>query len=381
MSTLKPLKVIFLIENFLFLFRNISFTNKRLVYLMYFSLLLEISICVSNIIVCGYFNSIFRITEILFLYLCYATSLFLIIVALYHSKSFKKLLTIVNTNSTIFFNDDLYLRHFKKKSCLIIAAFLLYSITKIIFTLVTTKYGEFLKYGVSRYFVYMFVVNVVTSDLRYFFEYLVLYLIIYILSEQVKCVIRLVVNETKVVYKISGEIKSADITPVVTPRERHEKIQQWSVLYTRLAEATRIFNRIFGFQITVMLTTAISYISIYIYSMVFMSVDGYIKTDIFMKIGTKLIYYNIEIFFLSIAAQGLHNDVTDLKRSLAMLLTYSLQDYEVYRATKDLLRLVSNRQLQIQAFGSITVDMSLPPTCIILFTTYTVIALQFNNVL
>ncbi|CAK1595991.1 unnamed protein product [Parnassius mnemosyne] len=210
---------------------------------------------------------------------------------------------------------------------------------------------------------------------------MVLYSILYILSEQVKCVIRLVVNETKVVYKISEEIKSADITRVVSPRERYEKIQQWSVLYTRLAEATRIFNRIFGFQITVMLTTAISYISIYIYSMVFMSVDGYIKTDIFMKIGTKLIYYNIEIFFLSIAAQRLQNDVTDLKRSLAMLLTYSLQDYEVYRATKDLLRLVFNRQLQIQAFGSITVDMSLPPASIILFTTYTVIALQFNNVL
>ncbi|CAK1595993.1 unnamed protein product [Parnassius mnemosyne] len=104
-------------------------------------------------------------------------------------------------------------------------------------------------------------------------------------------------------------------------------------------------------------------------------------TWLLLKICIKIILNQVEIFLLSKSAQKMQNNVDTLKRSLAKLLTYSLQDIEIYRATKDLLRFVSKRPLQIRAFGSIVVDMSLPPTCIMLFTSYTVIALQFNNVL
>ncbi|CAK1595992.1 unnamed protein product [Parnassius mnemosyne] len=87
------------------------------------------------------------------------------------------------------------------------------------------------------------------------------------------------------------------------------------------------------------------------------------------------------VLTLSSAAQRVHNNVATIKRRLGKLLIQSISNESCYHATKDLLRLVSNRQIQIKAFGSVTIDMSLPPTCIIMFTSYTVIALQFNNVL
>lgn len=71
-------------------------------------------------------------------------------------------------------------------------------------------------------------------------------------------------------------------------------------------------------------------------------------------------------------------------RSRRQKLIYSIfiiSDVQSYEVTKDLLQHISNGRTQIQAFGSINVDMSLPPTFIMLFTSYTVIALQFNNVL
>ncbi|CAG5031775.1 unnamed protein product [Parnassius apollo] len=170
--------------------------------------------------------------------------------------------------------------------------------------------------------------------------------------------------------------------PVLTYREQSNKIQQWSFAYTHLIEATKLFNFIFGLQITVMLLSAIAYISIFLYAFTFISVTIFkTKRWALFKICFKLVLNQVEIVFLSKAAQKMQNNVDILKRCLAKLQIYSLQDIEIYRATKDLLRFVSNRPLQIRAFGSIVVDMSLPPTCVMLFTSYTIIALQFNNVL
>ncbi|CAG5031759.1 unnamed protein product [Parnassius apollo] len=196
-----------------------------------------------------------------------------------------------------------------------------------------------------------------------------------------KCIIQLVVEETNTLDESFEEVEDGELR-ILTYKEQIKKIQQWSFVYTHLAKATKLFNVIFGLQITVMLVSAIAYISTFLYTFIFISVNVHKnKSWVLFKICIKLILNQAGILLLSKAAQKMQNNVDMLKRCLATLLTYSLHDIEMYRATKDLLRFVSKRPLQIRAFGSIVVDMSLPPTCVMLFTSYTIIALQFNNVL
>lgn len=63
-----------------------------------------------------------------------------------------------------------------------------------------------------------------------------------------------------------------------------------------------------------------------------------------------------------------------------IFLTFNVSGQDYYKATKNLLRLVSTRPIRTETFGSIPVDMSLVPSCVIFITYYTVIALQFNNI-
>ncbi|XP_045529457.1 uncharacterized protein LOC123717493 [Pieris brassicae] len=83
---------------------------------------------------------------------------------------------------------------------------------------------------------------------------------------------------------------------------------------------------------------------------------------------------------LTSSAQTLQTSADCLRRQLARLLIYCPINHSSYRATKDLLQLVATRKLRTRAFGSLAIDMTLLPSSVMFFTSYTVIALQFNNV-
>lgn len=54
---------------------------------------------------------------------------------------------------------------------------------------------------------------------------------------------------------------------------------------------------------------------------------------------------------------------------------------KIYKETLNFLHLVSNRPIITQAFGNINIDMTLIPKFIMFCTSYTIVALQLNNVL
>ncbi|XP_028158357.1 uncharacterized protein LOC114351372 [Ostrinia furnacalis] len=86
------------------------------------------------------------------------------------------------------------------------------------------------------------------------------------------------------------------------------------------------------------------------------------------------------LYMLSRAAQRMENSADVLRRRLCKLLVLSQPSDDYHKATKDLLRMMSTRPIHARAFGCINVDMTLLPACVSFFTSYTVIALQFNNV-
>lgn len=65
-----------------------------------------------------------------------------------------------------------------------------------------------------------------------------------------------------------------------------------------------------------------------------------------------------------------------------MLFTYYLISADVnFQPTKEFLQYISAHPIKTQALGFINIDMALVPKFIMFFTTYTVIILQFNNVI
>ncbi|XP_068632024.1 uncharacterized protein [Battus philenor] len=199
-------------------------------------------------------------------------------------------------------------------------------------------------------------INIAIWHIRFMYEFVVMYIILCFMSEQLECIIRSV-ERKKTPVPLIYDPKKMEVLPNEDKYCAYlNEISQWSLAYTYLAEASNLFNKIFGVQ-------------------------NIHETTFLIKSVMKIMVYLVEILSLSRVAQRIRNNVNNLRRSFAKLLIETLNDEECYHATKDLLRLVSSRPIRFQAFGSISVDMSLPPTCVMFFTSYTVIALQFNNVL
>nr|XP_053607625.1 uncharacterized protein LOC128673655 [Plodia interpunctella] len=87
------------------------------------------------------------------------------------------------------------------------------------------------------------------------------------------------------------------------------------------------------------------------------------------------------VIMLGVCAQGTQNDAQLLRRRLTKLLIDTLDSTFLSKyALRNLIRLVSIRTLRVQSFGSFDLNMTLPPACVAIFMSYTIIALQFNNV-
>ncbi|XP_059045307.1 uncharacterized protein LOC131841086 [Achroia grisella] len=88
-----------------------------------------------------------------------------------------------------------------------------------------------------------------------------------------------------------------------------------------------------------------------------------------------------QIFTLSKSAQDVQNNIDHMKRRLCRYTIQSIINRKEYKASRNFFRQLVTRPISIRVFGFISVDMTLVPTCIGFITSYTVIALQFNNVI
>nr|WCC57845.1 gustatory receptor 34 [Papilio machaon] len=381
MNISKPFKMLLFIGNILFLFRNISFVGTRIRILMIFGIFVEISVSIYNCYLIASFYLYHHLSDCINIYMVFCNSLIFIFFSCYHSKKFQNIIICFNTHSNFFNKDELYLRKIEKRNPVVMIIFILFVALKTIFLFVNTKYYYILIKEFSVFLTICFRVNKLFNDIRYFYEYLLLFIILALISDQLDCVIRSIDKETKY---ISSHPERNDVNNIIFTVESdsyENNVKLWSQIYSSIADTTDMFNDIFGVQMTVMLFSAVTYITIFLYTITFLSVHGLYDTATLIVYVQKIIIMQIQILVLSYKAQKIKNKVETLRQRLGTLLLASLNNYKRYQATKDLLRFISHRRLRIKAFGSISVDMTLPPSCVMLFTSYTVIALQFNNVL
>ncbi|KAJ2946166.1 hypothetical protein O0L34_g5100 [Tuta absoluta] len=155
---------------------------------------------------------------------------------------------------------------------------------------------------------------------------------------------------------------------------------RWSVFYADIIETSKLFNKVFGTQMTFMLVAMTCRYILFLYAITALGITGAISTVTMCFNIIVSTYMLFELALVSSSAQQTRNNTKILRKQLSKLLLQLVDDDNYYKPAKDLLRLVSTRAINIQATGSIGVDMTLLPTCVVFFIHYTVIALQFNNI-
>ncbi|XP_072931767.1 uncharacterized protein [Epargyreus clarus] len=200
------------------------------------------------------------------------------------------------------------------------------------------------------------------------------------MSEQVDCITR-AVTKTRIAVSTVTDLRYNNIdknSSRVSIEIR--EFEELSTVFNNIKECSKLFNKIYGLQLVMMLGLATAYCIMFMYTMAFLSVKGYTNVGSLISSILKLLMYFLLLLLLSMGAQKKQNSVNNLPRQLGKLLINHVINDAHYKATKDFLRLVSTRSIMTETLGSIHVDMTLIPSFIMFVTSYTVIALQFNNI-
>ncbi|XP_069358838.1 uncharacterized protein [Maniola hyperantus] len=378
----KIMKLIVFTGNLLCVYRSycsISFVRRCVVWVRILIELTVILAYISTLIV--YLEE--NISRLIYIFLTLISSFCIVLLACYHCKDFKNLTKLIEENHAYFIKDKKYCENLNKKYKFVVIAMTAYTFLSLSLCInfhIIMYHSSIKGSKYMIYSIYTFICNI-----RYMFEYITLYSILFILSEQLNCITRSICKnrlaimiETKQIsilnYKSTGgKTRRDSIQEIIT-------FEDWTSFYTNMKDCSNIFNTIFGVEITIVLATLIFYLIIFLYAIVYISINGSITLFNMYSLIIETLVLLIALSMLSWSAQTIQNSVDYLKRCLGRLLINSTEDLVSYKETKDLLRLISSRPIRTQAFGSIYIDMSLLPKFVMFFTSYTVIALQFNNV-
>nr|WCC57795.1 gustatory receptor 33.1 [Papilio glaucus] len=370
MKIVEKLRNFFFLGNLLLLFPNLFNKGKRV--LIYFAILAEILLTLTNGFIRTYYKPFYLLTDIIYFNLSILNSILLILLTCYHSERYKIMFTFLDTNHNFVTKDDMYLKNFEKKKKILLATFVPYVVLKIILPLVKTRHFDVQGHGLPVFVSTILAINSTLYNFRVFFSFYIFYVLLYLISEQLECMIRSTVKEKLFVATVSERTETIELDDAMA-RQYKNIISQWSDVFTFITEAINIFNKIFSLQMTLMFSSAIIYITLFLYDIAVISSKNLFENFTLTKYFIKIMTIHAQIFVLSKAGQRVHNNVENLKRRVGKLLMRSL--------TSTIMQHISTGRTKIQAFGSINIDMTLTPTFIMLYTSYTVIALQFNNVL
>nr|WCC57905.1 gustatory receptor 35 [Papilio memnon] len=378
MKILNHLRLLFVLGNVLLLFRNLSFKSRGTRFFIYCIILIDILISISKGVACLYFKIYQRLYDLLYFIVTLFNSIILIIFSIYHSDNFKKLLIVLNSQTNFIITDEKYLKKFDGKRKILLFAVILYTGMKIVPSIMYSRYYSFSN-ELPLFVIIIFKINAVFSDARFFYEFIFMCELLYVFSEQMECIIGSVVRQGRF---ISANFEHSDATLHQLVKSQYiKKVAEWSHAFSHVEEAIKLFNRIFNIQFSIMISSTIFYVTTFVYDTTDLIVNRQINTLILINYLSRVITFHIQIFLLSKAGQRLHNNVEELKRRVGKIFILSLTDDKFYKAAQDLLDHICCDNTRIQAFGSIEVNMSLAPTFIMLYTSYAILALQFNNVL
>lgn len=236
--TLQQLNFIFRIENFLCIYRNTtSFTKFGKIFIftrIIFELLFMAVNGTQKAINAFHSNKI----ESVFIVISLINSIFIVISSCYHSKNIRRIVINLNTNNNFFNREDNYLKrlkyNFKILNCLVLSV-------------ISLKVGVLnyrrLQIGTSNIVELVSMMNITLCNFRNTFEHLVIYSILCIMSEQLRCV-RLSTDEIYTAMK-----NNKNYQDVFTSDFLATKCEQCIVNFSRIYETSKLFNTVFHLQV------------------------------------------------------------------------------------------------------------------------------------
>nr|WCC57796.1 gustatory receptor 33.2 [Papilio glaucus] len=364
MKIVENLRKLFFLGNLLLLFPNLFRINKGKRVLIYFAVLAEILLTLSNGVLCAYYKLYYHFPDLIYFNLSICNSILLILLTCYHSERYKIMFTFLDINHNFATKDDMYLKNFERKKIILLATLVPYLLLKTILSLVKTRYVNI--QGLPVFVSTILAINSTLYNFRVFFSFYIFYVLLYLISEQLECMIRSIVKEKLFVATVSERTETIELDDAMA-RQYKNIISQWSDVFTFITEAINIFNKIFSLQMTLMFSSAIIYITLFLYDIAVISSKNVFYNFILTKYLLKVMTIHAQIFVLSKAGQRVHNNVENLKRRVGKLLMRSLTNMQFYGATKDLLQHISTGRTKIQAFGSIHHTQSLHSNLITYF--------------
>ncbi|KAF9806425.1 hypothetical protein SFRURICE_001220 [Spodoptera frugiperda] len=361
---LTPLKYLLFIENITCVFRNYSHLTRCARILAFAWFLLEVISILTNALVNFALEDEIHIkAQRIYFLTSIGFSLYVMVAAVYYSKKFYSLLLNFDAFYNIF-DDRIYnqtlLRAQKVLTVTIFSFCLMKIVTSTAVRLSNRRGTE------NMYKAILYNYNFNFTDFRYLFEYFVLYSILFVICEQLRTITRSIDREMSLSRERRENVEHAGDLSSATVSQ--DKINKWVKAYENINDTSNLCNAMFSIQLTVMILIVTVYYIILMYSITLITVEGSqtMTTSMFAHFFSMAVFL-IALFVISRAGQKL-------------LTKYSISDEECYKLAKDLLRCVRTRPVRIHVFGTLDVEMSMLPSIVAFFTTYTVIALQFNNV-
>ncbi|XP_075973570.1 uncharacterized protein LOC142974884 [Anticarsia gemmatalis] len=381
---LTPIKYLLYLQNFTCVFRNFrSYKLCGRVLISIWATLDTISI-LCNMVISAISDDLLELkAQTIYFFSVTGFSVALIILALYHSKTFHHLLRNFDTYHSLF-ADSIYSDNLLKAQKTITTFVVLFCSTKIAAYVYAQREMNQNVMMPERKFATFYMFNVIVCDYRYLFEFFLLHGILYVIAEQVNVITRSIDNE---LLRTSTKEHNDGVneTVVAVREDRQKKFEMWITAYKNISYNSKLCNYIFSTQLTIMLLILTIYFIMLLYSLTTMTAEDDGKPTILLFVnGFTMLTFLIAMYVISRAGQRVLDSSMMLIRKLCELYVHVLDSkyYEKhYKLTKDLLRCCYTHPVNINVMGSLNVNMSLLPSCVAFFTTYTVIALQFNNVL
>lgn len=224
------------IENILGLYRNYTFITKSRHKIFVVQIVLEI---INGIFVFpSYITSIKLSTDYVYLFFSLFNYLLSFILCLYNSKLFNNLSYYLKVNNHILKRDKIYKQNLRKKCKNIIVVLIIYiSLT------ICNIYSKSLNKTKNYSELYAEVFTSCFLDMHLLSEYLIVYGLLAILSEQYKCIIRNFNTKTLIFDNIADEVGKET-------KKRGKTFNEWQTIYINIKKSSDLLNAIFSSQVT-----------------------------------------------------------------------------------------------------------------------------------
>lgn len=247
----KMINFLVIVENILCLYRNyFALSRFRLILACLRVCIFAASVCLCLIIQIQYFFHDNK-REFIYFFLNIGNSVTIMILVLCQARPFKTLICIIKINHSLFNSDINYKKILNKMFTYIKIFMTIFSFTTVVTIVlkVINRHDEISKFNV---YIMSFYFAVVTfCKLRYIFEYFVFYVIIFIISEQINCIIRLCCERKVTVLNINRYLERRTYQRVIYNRKHSEIYVEDEIffVYINVLKSSSLFYSIFGIQV------------------------------------------------------------------------------------------------------------------------------------